>query len=359
MFKRFFALTCVRCFLFAACVFVLASRSVAFAETLRTLKGETVEGQLNGLYGDLLVVGVKGGSFALDVNSLDDPSLLKVAKFIAQPVAAPAPWNQSSSKVAKGVAKKLQVLKDGRLVAFDPGARPEPEFYLVYFGAYWCGPCRRFSPRLVESYHRMKTVAPDRFEVIFISDDTDSGEQLRYAREVNMPWPVVKYSATNAIPVFEQWRARGIPCLVVLNREGDLIYHSYRKDEYLGADDPLEKFSTLLDLLTRKNATPPANRHRLALAEHLQAAAGGDRAIKPYRIVIDRNRLRTLSVPEVTARLTIDATGHVTDAEFTPQLDAVPKEQLMRETENWLFLPRIVAGQPQQAVVQLPINFRS
>lgn len=342
----------------AACILLLNAAPVA-GESFRTQAGVAVEGRLSALYGDLLVIGAKDGSFTLDVNILDDDSLMKVAQFLALPGAAPGPWSQSTSKIGKGIAKRLQVLKNGKLVAFDPGTRPEPEFYLVYFGAYWCGPCRRFSPRLVANYQRLKTIAPDRFEVIFVSDDIDPGGQLKYAREVNMPWPMLKFSATTSVPAFEKWRARGIPSLVVLTREGDLIYHSYRNDEYLGADDPLEKFSALLSSLTTKTAVPSASGHRLARAKHLHAAAGGDRELEPYLVVPDSKRLRTLTVPNVTAQLTLDATGHVSDAEFTPQLDAVSKNQLARDAESWLFLPRIVGGQPQPAVIKVPLVFRN
>ena len=328
----------------------------ASAETLRTLRGETIEGRVSGLYGDLLVIGVKNGSFSLNVDMLDEASLRQVALFLASPAATTLAWSQSTSPVAKALAKRLQVLRDGKLTAFDPGARPEPEFYLAYFGAYWCGPCRRFSPRLVEAYHRLKAIAPDRFEVIFISDDQDSAGQLKYAREVNMPWPMLKFSATTAVPAFEKQRARGIPSLVVLTREGDLIFHSYQGEKYLGADDPLERFSDLLSSLTSQtDPVPSPNRHRLAVAQHILAAGNADRELKPYRVAIDHKRLRTVSVPQVEARLKIDARGRVVDAEFPSSLDMISRENLGRDAENWLFLPAVTQGQAHESEIRVPI----
>src|SRR6185369_13507413 len=100
----------------------------------------------------------------------------------------------SSSLVAKSIKGRLQILRDGKLVDFDPGARREPDFYLVYFGAEWCPPCRAFSPEFVEQYRRLQKLAPDRFEAVFVSSDHSGSEQLSYVKHVTMPWPVVKFS---------------------------------------------------------------------------------------------------------------------------------------------------------------------
>lgn len=330
----------------------------ALADTFTTLRGDKLDGQLKGLYGDSLLLGANQRTLAVDLDSLDNASLLKVAQFLAaQPAAAPA-WSQSTSKVAKAVSKKLQVLRDGKFVNFDPAGRPEPEFYVIYYGAYWCGPCRRFSPSLVEAYHRLKAIAPDRFEVIFVSSDHDDYHQLTYAKEVSMPWPILKLSQARSVRVFEQWRADGIPSVVVLTRDGDALFHSYRGKEYLGPNDPLDKFTELLETTSGPAASAPrAGRHRLAMAQHLQAAKDGDLKPQPYLVSLDRSRLRTLATTEVKVQLTISPTGQVDDIEFLTQLDVVNKDQLRRSIEKWLFLPAVANGVSRQSVVVLPIDF--
>eukprot|EP00884_Botryococcus_braunii_P006330 jgi/Botrbrau1/15699/Bobra.4_1s0072.1 len=47
--------------------------------------------------------------------------------------------------------------------------RPRPVIGL-YFSAHWCPPCRRFTPKLVETYKSLKA-AGKQFEIIFISSD--------------------------------------------------------------------------------------------------------------------------------------------------------------------------------------------
>lgn len=332
----------------------------AAAESWSTTQGAAIEGRLSRVYGDLVVITRENGSAILPLEHLDDASLLKVADFLAKPpTPEPSSWELSSSKVAKSLANRLVTLQDRKFVPFQLKGRPEPEFYLVYFGAYWCGPCRRFSPRLLETYRRLKQVAPERFEVVFVSDDTDEGEQFKYARELGMPWPILKYSSAGRVPVFDQWRGGGIPCLVVLTREGELLYHSYRGKEYLGADAPLEKFAVLLEA-TQPNAQPTRSpgRHRLATAQAIRAAGQDSRPPQPYLITLDPRQVQAAAVPGLTAQLMIDARGRVTSAEFTPALGAAIDDMMQRAASNWLFVPAIADGRARASTIKVPLEIK-
>lgn len=325
------------------------------AQTIRTRDGHILEGKISAVYGDLVFVAAKGGSYQAFVDQLDDASLREVAAFLDRPAAPPPKWRDTSSKLGKGLMKKLRVLRDGKLVDFEPGDRPEPEFYLIYFGAYWCGPCRRFSPLLVRTYHELKANAPDRFEAIFVSSDEDSSGQLAYAREVQMPFPMVRLNAS--VPEFDRWRGNGIPCLVVLSRHGDLLFHSYSGKEYLGAQEPLEKFAGLHALLSEKEQPRSPARHRLAIARQLNAAGAGDREAAPYLLSIDPKRNRTLPKgATLQARVAIDAGGRVKEAEFSPALDFIAEQQLQREAENWLFVPAVRQGRAEPSTITVSVR---
>jgi thiol-disulfide isomerase/thioredoxin len=342
--------------LIIACL-TLGTTLVASAETWRTRKGNPIEGTLSGVYGNMALISARNGSWQIPIDEFDDASLVQVAAFLAAPPKQTA-WKNSESKLAKAFSKRLQRLQDGKLVNFDPGAQSEPEFYAVYFGAFWCGPCRRFSPRLVEAYARMQAREPGRFEVIFVSDDVDPRGQLDYVREVKMPWPILRYASCGKLPVIDSWRGRGIPCLVVLNRDGELLYHSYKGEEYLGPDEPLEKLEQLLET-TRDGAAdkPAVNLHRLTLARHVHAAQGGSLAPKVYLASLDALRPANLP-PDLRAQVTVDPQGHVKDVSFTPQLDAVTSDLLTRGVERWLFLPAVKDGRATEAAIEVPIVIR-
>ena len=143
------------------CAFALVARAPrAHAETWATQSAQTFEGQLSGVYGSIAVVASpKGGTTLFSVDQLDDPSLVKVADALDKAGKEPPTWAASTGKVAKSLRHRLQILKEGKLVDFDPGTRPEPELYLVYFGAHWCRPCREFSPHLVQEYQRLRELA--------------------------------------------------------------------------------------------------------------------------------------------------------------------------------------------------------
>jgi thiol-disulfide isomerase/thioredoxin len=329
--------------------------SVAQAEIWETTNGGRVEGKLSAVYGPIVVLSQKNVSSIVLIEELKDAELRRVADFLATK-PAPVNWAASTSKVAKAVKGRLQVLGGEKLVNFDPGTRAEPDFYLIYFGAEWCPPCRAFSPRLVEQYQRLKQLAPDRFEVVFVSNDRSSGEQLSYVKHVGMPWPVLKFSQIGNADVIERWAGNGIPCLVVVTREGDAIFHSYRGSEYLGPDAPLAKFETLLGAMDSELAKSHPAMHRLAVFQHLRANATGSQPVKPYAVTLDYRRYRTLEIKEVVATLDIDETGHVLDAAIEPKLPTVLQYQLVSDAEKWLFLPAVEKGVAVRRKVQLPLK---
>lgn len=330
--------------------------AVARAEAWSTVQGDRWEGALSGVYGPLAIFTEKAATRQVSVELLDDASLGRVADFLAAQTAGATPWSSAGSKMARALRGRLQVLRDQKLVAFNPGARPEPEIYLAYFGALWCGPCRRFSPELVQAYHQLKAAAGDQFELVFMSSDRDGGEQLSYVREVAMPWPVLKFSAVGSTPLIEQWAGRGIPSLVALTREGEVIFHSYRGSEYLGPQHVLAQFAQLV--LARKGESASVKRalHRLAVLQHVRAAAGRDAGVRPYLISLDPARYQTLEVKQLTATLELDAHGRVSDASFEPKQAVVVDFQLVQDAASWLFLPAVEQGVAKARRVTLPLQ---
>ena len=337
---------------------LMSALSALHAETWQTNTGQKIEGNLKGIYGPIAVVGGKTGSSMLLLETLRDEELGRVADFLAKKPAVAA-WAESGSDVARALKGKLQVLHGEKLVDFDPAKRPEPDFYLVYFGAEWCPPCRAFSPKLVAAYEQLKKISPDAFEVVFVSSDEDSSGQLKYAREVKMPWPVLRFSQRGRAAPIERWAGKGIPCLVVVTREGDAIFHSYKGEEYVGPSVVLEQFESLLRALDPKTGGGKRANHRLAVAQHRRATGGGSQAAAPYLIALDPRRYQTLKVKELTATLDVNERGEVTDVAFEGELPAVLRFQLEKDAGTWLFLPLIENGQPRPIKVKLPLKLGS
>lgn len=128
---------------------------------------------------------------------------------------------------------------DGKLVAVN-GRRvqkyemaEEPEYYAFYFSASWCGPCRRFTPKLIEFY-KNNSGAKKTFEIIFVSDDTSGNDMEEYMTGDGMPWPAVKFRDVERIDEVRKYAGNGIPCLVLVDREGKVVSDSYEGGNYRG-----------------------------------------------------------------------------------------------------------------------------
>lgn len=337
-------------------LFALQASTLARGESWRTVNGESWDGRLSGVFGPIAVFAEKSRSRQVAVERLDDEALGRVADFVAAQRASPA-WSAARSPVAKALRNRLQVLARGKVVPFEPGERPEPEIYLVYFGALWCGPCVRFSPELVQAYEALKVAAGHRFELVFVSSDRSAMDQVEYVKKVGMPFPVLEFSSIGDAPVIERWSGRGIPCLVALTGDGDVLFHSFRGEEYLGPKHVLQQVSSLLRVTSGKpDEAMRRSLHRLAVLQHIRAASSGSSAPKPYVISLDPSRHRTLEAKELLAEIEIDAAGRVTSAAFEPKLDAVVEYQLVQVAQTWLFLPAVENGQPQARRVKLPLT---
>ncbi|XP_053372685.1 uncharacterized protein LOC123560570 [Mercenaria mercenaria] len=94
----------------------------------------------------------------------------------------------------------------------------------IYFSASWCPPCRSFTP-VLSRFHK----ANDKdLVVIFVSSDIDQASFDEYFGE--MPWYAVPYSSSNKKEQLrEKYASRGIPNLVVLRPNGEIIEANGRR----------------------------------------------------------------------------------------------------------------------------------
>jgi nucleoredoxin len=91
---------------------------------------------------------------------------------------------------------------------------------LLYFSAHWCPPCRRFTPVLAELYSKLKSDGKN-FELVFCSLDNDEEEYKEYT--ATMPWLCMPFDAPESKVLARKYKADGIPHLVILNGDGEVI----------------------------------------------------------------------------------------------------------------------------------------
>ncbi|XP_048132436.1 probable nucleoredoxin 1 [Rhodamnia argentea] len=87
----------------------------------------------------------------------------------------------------------------------------------LYFSASWCGPCRRFTPTLVEVYNELSPRGD--LEIIFVSGDEDEESFSEYFSK--MPWLAIPFSDSDKRSSLDEvFKVRGIPRLVFLDGAG-------------------------------------------------------------------------------------------------------------------------------------------
>ena len=87
----------------------------------------------------------------------------------------------------------------------------------IYFSAQWCGPCRAFTPQLVQTYQKLKASGKP-FEIIFASSDRSKEEFDEYFG--SMPWLTFGDNAESRTSgMSRHFEVDGAQTLVILDPE--------------------------------------------------------------------------------------------------------------------------------------------
>ena len=121
---------------------------------------------------------------------------------------------------------------DGSPHGFDETKLTGVKYWAFYYSASWCPPCRAFTPDLVSFYRDFKPSHPN-FELIFVNDDQSDGDMINYMKGDNMTWPAIWYADIDK-PELEakKYCGRGIPCLVLVGADGNVLADTYQNGEY-------------------------------------------------------------------------------------------------------------------------------
>lgn len=127
---------------------------------------------------------------------------------------------------------------NGTVSHVDDSALENKKLIAVYFSAHWCGPCRKFTPQLVDYYNRVAPQHPE-FEIVLYSHDRSPADFENYMREANMPWLAIDFPKLKTTQALTKNAGPGIPSLVVFDSNGNLISSSYVNSQYRGPQQVL------------------------------------------------------------------------------------------------------------------------
>ena len=226
-------------------------------KTFETRNGSTFDAEIIGAYGSTMYLKMDNGvNGSIDIRALVKDDIEYVIQWVRdyQEIRLNLPLIKDSNSDLSGFLKdNLYRMEDDKLKKYKFADIKEPEFYAFYSSASWCGPCRAFSPKLVDFYFVQKELMKrDNFEIILLSSDDGTSSMSKYMREEKMKWPTVKHSKSRD-KILKKFRGSGIPCLVVTDRYGNVLKHTYVRGEYEG---PSKTLQFLLDLLNLTNPLP-------------------------------------------------------------------------------------------------------
>jgi thiol-disulfide isomerase/thioredoxin len=152
---------------------------------------------------------------------------------------------------------KMKAMFDGKLVRYENGSlRPYEvadlrhiRYYLLYYSAHWCGPCRKFTPELVSFYHQFKAKNPE-IEVIFISSDYSAQDMEEYMKSTGMPWPAVRHDAVDKN--LRSLAGSGIPWLGIYSDAAEPISSNGRDKKWV---NPAAVITAFAEAIAKAKAT--------------------------------------------------------------------------------------------------------
>ena len=116
---------------------------------------------------------------------------------------------------------------------------------LLYFTAKWCGPCRRFTPQLVK--FAKDHADREEFEIVMVSSDRSKDQMMAYLKDYGISFPAVPFERRDTSGIKRRWGARGIPNLVWLGPDDEVIASTYVNNKYQGPQKVLDAFSAHLN----------------------------------------------------------------------------------------------------------------
>lgn len=147
----------------------------------------------------------------------------------------------------KSITRNLVRLEEGKLKRVPADSIATKDYYAIYYSAHWCPPCRKFTPKLVNFYNEA-IGHHDNIEVIFVSSDQSEDKMESYMEETDMRWLALDYDKKDnkSSKILTGFVGRGIPHLVVVDKNGEILSDSIVDGDYVGPYKVLEDFIDLL-----------------------------------------------------------------------------------------------------------------
>jgi thiol-disulfide isomerase/thioredoxin len=167
------------------------------------------------------------------------------ADLLRKRTAKPTTLNTGgTAAISEFLKTNLIRLRSGEAIHADDTALANKKLIAFYFSAEWCGPCRKFTPQLVDYYKRVAPEHPE-FEIVFYSSDKSQYAMEKYMRDENMPWLAIDFVKLKDLGVLRKVAGDGIPSLVLVDSGGNVISSAYENGNYVGPQKVLNDLDAI------------------------------------------------------------------------------------------------------------------
>lgn len=138
---------------------------------------------------------------------------------------------------ARGRAETVRRALSGNLLRLDGDQlRPadsdeltkDVRVFAIYYSSMLSMESRRFTPKLIEAYQKLKKQYPSQFELIWVSCDRDEFNMGLHMRTLRMPWPASRHGAAREF--FEPYAGGTMPWLVAVANTGQPLTENGKAD---------------------------------------------------------------------------------------------------------------------------------
>lgn len=202
----------------------------------RTMQAEFVKTEKMGARVEIVFRKDDGMLYRVPLSSLRHSDQQAIQELSARPdtTTATASGPQASMTAFElAITKDVVRLKGSRMKAVPQTELQAKDYYAIYYSAHWCPPCRRFTPKLVDFYEKASR-EHNNFEIIFVSSDRSEDDMESYMDEADMPWLALEFEKKKQTKELTKYAGGGIPCLVLVDQNGNILSDSYVNGKYVG-----------------------------------------------------------------------------------------------------------------------------
>lgn len=133
---------------------------------------------------------------------------------------------KGESPMAKALKGKTVKLSGDHFKPYNISSAKRPDYYLIYWGASWCGPCQASAPDLVKLYNK-NLASSSRVELVHVSFDRGPEGMKSFMGKHKMKFPAVEPADARSIGLLGPLTPSSIPSYKLVDSKGRVIAEGY------------------------------------------------------------------------------------------------------------------------------------